>query len=57
MLALVGFLDSFRLDGRTALITGGSRGLGRVMAQALAEVGASVVVVSRTLAECEQAAE
>ncbi len=35
------------LDGRVAVVTGGSRGLGKVMAQAMAEAGASVVVVGR----------
>ncbi|MEC0226154.1 SDR family NAD(P)-dependent oxidoreductase [Paenibacillus alba] len=40
-------LELFRLDGRVALITGGTRGLGLVMAQALAEAGADVIVTSR----------
>lgn len=40
-------LDTFRLDGKTALVTGGTKGLGRAMAQALAEAGADVVLCSR----------
>lgn len=39
--------DRFRLDGKRLFITGGSRGLGREMALAIAEAGASVVLVGR----------
>jgi NAD(P)-dependent dehydrogenase (short-subunit alcohol dehydrogenase family) len=49
--------DLFRLDGRRALVTGGSKGLGRVIAMALAEAGADVVLVSRTLDQCQAAAQ
>jgi len=46
-------LDLFRLDGKTAVITGGGRGLGEYMANALSDVGANVVVCSRKLEACE----
>jgi len=42
-------LDLFRLDGQTALVTGCRRGIGKAMALALAEAGADIVGVSRTL--------
>lgn len=38
-------LASFSLDGKTAVVTGGARGLGLVMAQALAESGADIALV------------
>ena len=40
-------LDRFRLDGRRALVTGGTRGLGLEMARGLAEAGAEVILVGR----------
>lgn len=42
------FPDKFRLDGRTALVTGSARGLGWEMAKALAEAGARVLLHGRT---------
>lgn len=42
-------LDRFRLEGKTALVTGAKRGLGRAMAVGLAEAGADIIGVSRSL--------
>ena len=49
--------ELFRFDGKVAVITGGSRGLGRSMCLALASRGASVVITSRKLDSCEQLAD
>ncbi len=49
-------MDLFRLDGKVAIVTGGSRGLGFWMAEALAEAGANVVLCARKLEPCEEAA-
>jgi len=48
--------ELFNLEGRVAVITGGATGLGFQMATALAEVGANIVVCSRKLEKCEDAA-
>jgi len=50
-------LDQFRLDGRTALVTGCSRGIGFAFAEALAEAGADILGVSATLAESADGSE
>jgi gluconate 5-dehydrogenase len=46
-------LDRFRLDGKRCVVTGGSRGLGREMALAIAEAGADLVLVGRDRASLE----
>lgn len=47
----MGVLDSFKLDGKTALVTGARRGIGRGMAEALAEAGADIIGVSAQMEE------
>lgn len=46
----------FDLTGKTAIVTGGGKGIGRQMAQGLAEAGASLVLCARHVDACEQAA-
>ena len=48
--------DLFSLSGKVALVTGGSRGMGRAMSLALAAHGADVIIASRKLEACEAVA-
>jgi NAD(P)-dependent dehydrogenase (short-subunit alcohol dehydrogenase family) len=50
-------LDRFRLDGKTAIVTGGNRGIGRGISDALANAGANLVIANRDEAAGEEAAE
>ncbi|MDV6262746.1 SDR family NAD(P)-dependent oxidoreductase [Rhodococcoides yunnanense] len=49
--------SQFDLSGRVALITGGSRGLGKAMAFGLAQAGADVIIASRDFESCQVTAE
>jgi NAD(P)-dependent dehydrogenase (short-subunit alcohol dehydrogenase family) len=50
-------LSRFSLEGKVALITGGSRGIGRAVALGFADAGAKVIVSSRKLSDLEQVVE
>ncbi|RDI43045.1 SDR family NAD(P)-dependent oxidoreductase [Falsibacillus pallidus] len=51
------YLPSFRIDGKTALVTGAGRGIGKAIAIGLAEAGADVALLSRTLEDLESTAD
>ena len=53
----MGILDSFRLDGQVAVVTGGGRGIGEAIALGMAEAGADIVVAARRTNEIEAVAE
>src|ERR1700686_2488875 len=50
-------LDSFKLDGKVAIITGAGRGLGRAMAVKFAETGADIVAAARTRSQLDETAD
>ena len=48
------YLDSlYSLDGKTALVTGGATGIGRIIAEGLVRAGADIVIASRKAKACE----
>src|SRR5712671_5343719 len=51
------FLESlYLLDGKTALVTGGATGIGRIIAETLVRAGADIIIASRKAKACEECA-
>lgn len=52
----MGIIEKMRLDGKKAFVTGGARGIGKSIAEALAEAGADIAIVDVDLAEAQKTA-
>ena len=50
-------MNEFSLEGKTAIVTGGSKGIGRAIASSMARAGANVVITSRKAEACDEAVE
>lgn len=48
------YADLFRLDGKVAIVTGGTKGLGQAMATGMAQFGADIVIADRTIDDAEE---
>jgi gluconate 5-dehydrogenase len=53
----MGILEKFQLSGKTAIVTGGGKGLGLKMAEGLAQAGSNIVLCSRRIDDCGAAVE
>lgn len=53
----MGVLDKFDLHGKTALITGGSRGIGKSVAEGFAQAGADIAIIARGSDEAKKTTE
>ncbi|OOF58032.1 SDR family oxidoreductase [Rodentibacter myodis] len=53
----MGILEKMRLDGKTAFVTGGARGIGKSVAIGFAQAGANVVIADLDIAEAEKTAQ
>ncbi len=53
----MGILERMRLDGKAAFVTGGARGIGKAIAEAIAEAGCDVAIVDLDIAEAQKTAD